>query len=284
MLVSMKFGFHVSISGSVDRAVDRAVHLGCDTFQIFTRNPRRWKSRELRHEEIELFREKRKKEGLNPVFGHMPYLPNLATPRDDMYERSVQSLAEGLLRCEVLGIPYLVTHLGSHLGSGSIFGVRRVQAALDSVLGKDSGGVVLLLENTSGSSNGVGSDLGELGVILEGLRFGDRVGVCFDTCHGFAAGYDLRCVEAVGGVVGLIESAVGLDRVGLVHLNDCLGGLGSHVDRHEHVGLGGIGLEGFHALLRSPLGVKPMVLETPVDDRRSDADNLAVVRGLAAGL
>ena len=281
MLMSMKFGFHVSISGSVDRAVDRAAELGCDVFQIFTRNPRTWKSRELRPEEIEAFWEKRKKAGIDPVFGHMPYLPNLATPRDDMYARSVESLAVGLQRCDTLGIPYLVTHLGSHLGSGSVVGVRRVQAALDTVLSRDGGGVVLLLENTSGSRNSVGSDLVELGAILDGLRFGGRVGVCFDTCHGFAAGFDLRDGVAVDTTVGLLESVVGLDRVGLVHLNDCTGVLGGHVDRHEHVGLGGIGVEGFRALLGSGLGGVPMVMETPVDDRRGDAENLAAVRGLA---
>jgi len=283
MLMSMKFGFHVSISGGVDRAVDRAVELGCDVFQVFTRNPRMWRSRDLRLEEIDAFRERRKA-GLDPVFGHMPYLPNLATPREDMYGRSVESLAVGLQRCDTLGIPYLVTHLGSHLGSGSVAGVRRVQAALDSVLSRDGGGVVLLLENTSGSRNSVGSDLVELGVILDGLRFGGRVGVCFDTCHGFAAGYDLRDRIAVDATVGVLESSVGLDRVGLVHLNDCAGVLGGHVDRHEHVGLGGIGVEGFRSLLGSRLGGVPMVMETPVDDRRGDAENLAAVRGLATGL
>ena len=279
--MSMKFGFHVSISGSIDRAVDRAAELGCDVFQIFTRNPRRWKSRELRSEEVDAFREKRWKAGLDPVFGHMPYLPNLATPRDDLYARSVESLAVGLQRCDALGIPYLVTHLGSHLGSGSEKGVRRVKAALDTVLSRDGGGVVLLLENTSGSRNSVGSDLVELGVILDGLRFGGRVGVCFDTCHGFAAGYDLRTGDAVDATIGVLESCVGLDRVGLVHLNDCAGGLGGHVDRHEHVGLGGIGVEGFRALLGSRLGGVPLVMETPVDDRRGDAENLVAVRGLA---
>ena len=282
MLVSMKLGVHVSISGGVDRAVDRAADLGCDVFQIFTRNPRTWKSRELSEEEIEAFMEKRWKTGLDPVFGHMPYLPNLASPRDVMYARSVESLAVGLQRCDSLGIPYLVTHLGSHLGSGSEKGVRRVRAALDTVLSRDGGDVVLLLENTSGSQNGVGSDLVELGVILDGLRFGGRVGVCFDTCHGFAAGYDLRTGDAVGATIGVLESSVGLDRVGLVHLNDCAGELGGHVDRHEHIGLGGIGVEGFRALLRSGLGSVPMVMETPVDDRRDDAGNLAAVRGLAA--
>lgn len=276
----MKFGFHISISGSIDRAVDRAVKLGCDTFQIFTRNPRTWKSKELTYEEAKSFRDKRRRAGLDPVFGHIPYLLNLATPKDDMYIRSVALLAEELNRCDKLEIPYLVTHLGSHLGSGSEAGVQRVQAALDSVLKGNNGGVVLLLENTSGSRNSVGSDLWELGVILKGLRFGDRVGICFDTCHGFASGYDLSSMEAVDNTVRILESSVGLNRISLVHLNDCKGGLGSNLDRHEHIGLGGIGLDGFRALLRCPLGDKPMIMETPVDDRRSDSDNLDLVREL----
>ena len=278
----MKFGLHVSISGSIDRSVDRATESGCDVFQIFSRSPRMWKARELRQGEVDLFREKLNRSGLD-VNGHMPYLPNLATPKEEMYRRSVGVLVEELARCEALGLPYLVSHMGSHLGAGSEAGVRRIQGALDEALA-GGGDVAVLLENGAGSTNSLGSRFEEVGRILDGLRYGDRVGICFDTCHAYAAGYDLRSVASVESVLGGLEMAVGLDRVGLVHLNDCVGTLGAGLDRHEHIGLGEIGLDGFRAILGSRLGGIPMVMETPVDERRSDEGNLATVRELAASL
>ncbi|NQT07858.1 TIM barrel protein, partial [Candidatus Bathyarchaeota archaeon] len=145
-LSGLRLGYHVSISGGVDMAVDRAVELGCDTFQIFTRNPRSWRSRRLTDEEVAAFRAKRAEAGLDPVVGHMPYILNLASPQDEIYERSVGSLAVGLERCSALGIWFLVTHLGSHLGSGAEAGLGRVVGALDRVLEGDGSDVVVLLE------------------------------------------------------------------------------------------------------------------------------------------
>jgi len=278
----LKFGLHVSISGSIDRSVDRAVEFRCDVFQIFSRSPRMWKARELKQPEVDLFREKLKASNLG-VNGHMPYLPNPATPKDDMYKKSVGVLVEELGRCEALGLPYLVSHMGSHLGSGVDAGIKRIQAALDTAL-KGSNGVVILLENGAGGKNSMGSRFEEIGRILEGLKYGDRVGVCFDTCHAYAAGYDLRSRVAVDSVIDGLEGYVGLDRVELVHLNDCVSALGTGRDRHEHIGLGEIGLEGFRAFLGSRFSSIPMVMETPVDDRRDDAGNMAAIRELAASL
>jgi deoxyribonuclease-4 len=278
----VKLGFHVSISGSIDRAVDRALELDCDTFQIFTRNPRSWASRELKEGEADAFREKRGRSGMDPVFGHMPYILNLASPDEGVYGRSVASLRVGLERCSALGIPMLVTHIGSHLGMGSELGVARVSGALDAVLEGDDSGVVILLENGSGSRNKVGSSFEELGRILGRVATPSRVAVCFDTCHAFAAGYELRTVEGLEGTLGSFDAAVGLDRLGLVHLNDSVGGLGSGVDRHEHIGLGEIGVEGFRGILTSYLACLPMVMETPVDGRRGNGENMVVARGLAA--
>lgn len=259
-------------------AVDRAVELGCDTFQIFTRNPRSWRSRRLTDEEVAAFRAKRAEAGLDPVVGHMPYILNLASPQDEVYERSVGSLAVGLERCSALGIGFLVTHLGSHLGSGAEAGLRRVVGALDRVLGGDGSDVVVLLENGAGSVNGVGSSFEELGRILDGVRRPGRVGVCLDTCHMFVAGYDLRTPEALGGTLDAFDSHVGLCRIGVVHLNDSVGALGSGRDHHEHIGLGEIGLDGFRAIVGSPLAGLPLILETPLDGRRGE--DLGVVRGL----
>lgn len=273
----MKLGYHVSILGGIDRAVDRAVELGCDTFQIFTRNPRSWKTRDLDEAAVEAFRRKRCEARLDPVFGHMPYILNLASPEKGVYRRSVESLAEGVRRCSVLGIPMLVTHIGSHLGAGG--GVLRVVTALNEALDDDSD-VILLLENGSGSKNGVGSRFEEVGEILDGVNLRDGVGVCLDTCHAFAAGYDVGTPDGLGETLDAFETAVGLGRLGLVHLNDSVGGLGFGVDHHEHIGLGGIGLEGFRAILGSRLADFPLILETPLDERRGDAENLSVVREL----
>jgi len=277
----MKFGFHVSISDSIDRGVDRAVELGCDAFQIFTRNPRSWATRELREGEPEAFRSKRSEAGIAPVFGHMPYILNLASPEEGVYGRSVASLGTGLSRCKALGIPMLVTHIGSHLGKGSELGVGRVVDALDTALGKDESGVVILLETSAGSKNSVGSDFEELGLILDRVSERNRVGVCLDTCHVFAAGYELRNAEGLGATIDAFKGTVGLDRLRLVHLNDSVGGFGGGRDHHEHLGLGEIGLEGLGLVVNSALGRVPMIMETPIDERRDNPGNMDVARGLA---
>jgi deoxyribonuclease-4 len=282
-LVELRVGFHGSISGGVDRAVDRAVEIGCDAFQIFTRNPRSWKYSELDAGTVEAFRRKKAESGIDPVFGHMPYIMNLATPHDRVYGRSVESLSVGMGRCSSLGIPFLVTHLGSHLGSGAEAGVGKVVDALDAVLRDDGSDVVVLLENGAGAANVVGSRFEELGLILGGVGYPERVAVCLDTCHAFVAGYELRTPEALGETLDCFDAAVGLDRIGLVHLNDSVGGMGSGIDHHEHVGLGEIGVEGFRAILGSPLIGCPLIMETPIDDRRGDIENLAFLRGLVGG-
>ena len=277
----MKLGFHVSISGAIDRAVDRALELGCDVFQIFTRNPRSWSSRPLREGEVKAFREKRRRAGIDPVFAHMPYIQNLASPSDEVYGRSVNSLAEELNRCSVLGVPFLVTHMGSHLGSGIDAGIDRVACAINLALDRSDGSVAVLLENGSGSGSQVGSELGELLTILDAVD-DERVAVCLDTCHAFAAGYELRTPEGLAETLEAFDAAVGFEWLKLVHLNDSLGGLGSGIDRHEHIGLGEIGDEGFRLILHSRLADVPMIMETPVDGRRSDADNMRRARELSA--
>jgi len=276
----VKFGFHVSISGSIDMAVDRAQELGCDAFQIFTRNPRSWATRELREGEPEAFRAKRGEAGIDLVFGHMPYILNLASPDRRIYGRSVTSLGTGLARCGALGIPMLVTHIGSHLGEGSEGGVDRVVDALDAALGGDDSGGVVLLETGPGSRNSVGASFEEVGLIIDRAAEGDRVGVCLDTCHVFVAGYELRTPEGVGDTVDAFDGVVGLGQLGLVHLNDSVGGLGSGRDHHEHLGLGEIGLEGLGLVVNSGLECAPMVMETPIDDRRGNPGNMVVARGL----
>ena len=280
----LRVGFHVSIDGSVVEAVNRAAGLGCNTFQIFTRNPRQWYSATLNPETAKAFSDKLKAHDMKPVFAHMPYLPNLASPRDDVYEKSVKTLKLELERCEQLTIPYLVTHLGSHLGAGMQKGFTRLIEAINAALKVSDEGVILLLENTAGTRNSMGSRFEDIQFIIEHLTHSERVGVCFDTSHAFAAGYDLRTGDAVDTTIRDIDEVIGFEKLKLVHLNDSRGDLNSRIDRHEHIGLGKIGEEGFRNVLTSRLGELPLILETPKDSRRSDADNLIKVRELAGGL
>lgn len=280
-LERLKLGLHVSISGTIDKAVDRAVERGCNTFQIFTRNPRGWRWKELIPEDAKAFIEKVNQHKISPVFGHMPYLPNLASPREEVYEKSVESLTSELNRCERLEIPYLVTHLGSHLGAGKEEGFRRIINAINIAFSKAEGDVTLLLENTAGTKNSMGGSFEDIRYIIGRVAVQNLVGLCFDTCHGFAAGYDLRTMEAVEDTIKELDEKVGFERLKLVHLNDSMGDLGSRIDRHEHIGMGRIGEEGFRNILRSRFGQLPLILETPIDKRRSDVENLEKVRELA---
>ncbi|MEM2593865.1 MAG: deoxyribonuclease IV [Candidatus Bathyarchaeia archaeon] len=281
MAAFMRIGFHMSICGSIDRAVDRALEIGCNTLQIFTRNPRGWIARPLRNDEVEAFILKVERNDVRPVFSHMPYLPNLASPKNDVYAKSVEALIVEMDRCERLKVPYLVTHLGSHLGYGAKRGLERIVRAIDKAFSAVGGRVTLLLENTAGTRNSVGGRFEDLQYIIERTSYPDRIGICFDTCHAFAAGYDLRTEEKIEEVIGKIESTVGFERLKLVHLNDSRGGLNSHIDRHEHIGLGKIGEEGFRSILRSRFARLPLILETPRNGVRSDLDNLLKVKEIA---
>lgn len=273
----MKLGFHVSIEGGIEKSVDRAKELRCSTFQLFTRSPRMWKCREIGDEEAEAFRHRLRDSGIAPVFSHMPYLPNLSSPREDVYVKSVDSLLVEAERCRLLGIPYLVTHLGSTLGSGYTAGVERIAQAFSRI---DSETPMILLENTSGKRNEVGSTFQELRDIMDAAE-GPSLGVCLDTCHAYARGYDLKSEEGVEATLDEFDEVVGLKHLRLVHLNDSKGPRGSRIDRHEHIGLGEIGVGGFTNILRSRLAEAPLIMETPVDERRSDEDNMDTVYRLA---
>lgn len=277
----MKVGFHVSIAESIDQAVDVAVAMECDVFQMFTRNPRGWSFQPLNSEEVTMFRRKIEEYGINPVFDHMPYLPNLASAREEIYLRSALSLKAELNRCSELGIPFLVTHLGSHLGAGKTGGFERLISAVKDALGETKSDVTILLENTAGTRNSMGSSFEDIKRVADGVEDLKRIGVCFDTCHGFAAGYDLRSDEAVDRTIRLFDNVLGLEKLKLVHLNDSKGDLGAGIDRHEHIGLGRIGEKGFRSILHSDLGKLPLIMETPVDERRNDLENLRKVRELA---
>ena len=278
----MKVGFHVSIEGSLDRAVDRAVALNCDTCQIFTGNPRQWRTRPIPAEEVAAFTTKVRVNAVHPVFAHLAYLPNLASPRDEVYTHSVAALVREVDRCRRLAIPFLVLHLGSHLGAGVEIGCTRVVNGVDRALDAAERRVTLVFENAAGSPHSVGSSFEELASIRGRVSDPDQVGVCLDTCHAFAAGYDLRTQAAVDRTVTALDAVLGLETLRLVHLNDSKGDLGSHIDRHDHIGEGKIGDDGFRSVLKSRLGELPLILETPKDASRGDLDNLRKVRALAS--
>ncbi len=276
-------GFHVSIKDSLSSAFDGATELGCTTFQIFTRNPRGWKFRPLDEEEVSSFLERRRQTSFKFVVAHMPYLPNLATPVKALMRKSRSSLREEVKRCDSLGIDYLVAHIGSHMGKGTMVGVRKVAEACDEALEESTGKTLLLLENMAGQKNCVGARFEELKLILDLVKKRKRVGVCLDTCHLLAAGFDMTSKEAVERTMSLFDELVGLKEIRVVHLNDSKGPLGGALDRHEHIGLGQIGREGFRAFLHhDSVTDLPLLMETPVDDRRRDAQNLQTVKRLAA--
>ncbi len=278
----MRFGFHISIHGSIDLSVDRAEELGCNTFQIFTRSPRQWNPSKIFPDVAKAFVNKLKIRDIKPVFAHMPYLPNLASPRDEIYVKSVNTLSSELKRCKLLNIPYLVTHLGSHLGAGKQEGFSRLIDGINEALSNNDG-VTLLLENTAGTRNSMGSTIEDLNHIIESLTQPEMVGICFDTSHAFAAGYDIRTEDNIEFLIQKIDELIGFKRLKVVHLNDSKGEFNSHIDRHEHIGLGNIGEEGFRNLLASKFSEIPMIMETPKDSRRNDIENMKKVNELAIG-
>jgi deoxyribonuclease-4 len=277
----VRVGVHVSIAGSLDLAVDRAKESGCDVFQMFSRNPRGWGYKQLSDNDCEIYRGKIKATGIIPV-DHMPYLPNLASPKPDIYEKSIAALTAELDRCGRLGILYLITHLGHHLGDGIAGGRARVISAINTALDESNTTVILLLENTAGEKNSVGSSFEHIRGILDGIENHRRTGVCFDTCHAFAAGYELRTETGIADTLAQFDDQIGIGNLKIIHLNDTKGDRGSGLDRHEHIGMGFIGEDGFRNLLHHEVfSALPLICETPVDERRNDVGNIAKVRELA---
>lgn len=279
----MQIGCHVSISGSIHHAVDNALERKCSAFQIFTRSPRIWHVKKLTKDDIKNFKIKLDDSKIDrfATVAHMPYLPNLSSPAHDAYEKSVDVLKEEVKRCGDLGIPYLVTHLGSHLGTGVEKGIERLRNALTEAA-KIKNDVTILLENTAGQKNSVGSDFEQLASLFFSLKPSNRFGICFDTCHAFAAGYDLRTERVVKETFDKFDKAIGLDHLKIMHLNDSKGKIGCKLDRHYHVGLGHIGEKGLSKVVKMMNERKiPMILETPIDDTRDDFENIKKVKELA---
>ncbi len=265
---NMQIGCHVSISGSIDKAVDNAIERECSAFQIFTRNPRGWHAKDLSDDDITNFRKKLKNSKIDrfATCAHMPYLPNLSTPKEDGFEKSVNTLINEVDRCGKLGIPYLVTHFGSHLGSGEEQGIKQLVKGLTKA-GTTQNDVMILLENTAGQKNSVGSNFEQLGEIFSKLKPTKKFGICFDTCHAFVSGYDLRTEKSVKDTFTKFDDSVGLENLKILHLNDAKGEMGCNLDRHYHIGLGNIGEKGLAVVIKTANKEKiPIILETPIDE------------------
>jgi deoxyribonuclease-4 len=274
----------MSVAGGLYKALLRGREAGCEAVQIFSKNANQWKAKPLSAEDITLWEQTRQDTGYDPsvLVVHDSYLINLATPDPDLRDKSLAAFGEELDRCALLGIPYLVTHAGAHMGAGEETGLDRIAASLDQVLDARPPGVWVLLETTAGQGTGLCYKFEQIGHVLGKMQHADRVAVCLDTCHVFAAGYDITQPDGYEAMIGDFDRAVGLDRLKVVHLNDSKKGLGSRVDRHEHIGQGSIGLDGFRLLLNDTrLAGRPMVLETEKGDANEwDAVNLATLRGL----
>ncbi|MCQ2376550.1 MAG: deoxyribonuclease IV [Methanocorpusculum sp.] len=279
----VKLGFHVSIAGSFSLAVSRAEDLTCDTFQMFTRSPRVWGAKPINDGEAIAFQNALKASGIGPVVDHMPYLPNPAAEKPDVYEKSVATLTDELNRCAKLGIPYLVTHLGHHgQTDGHKKGQEKVISAITTALDNSEGNTMILLENTANEKNTVGGTFTDVGAISDGIGKNDRIGFCFDTCHAGAAGYDIPGFGAETVFGWFSDEAGSLDRLKVIHLNDMKGGIGSHLDRHEHLGLGTLGDAGIRDVLTFPkVSHCAFIMETPSNEVRGDAENMDAARRLS---
>lgn len=281
----MKLGSHMSIAGGLHNAFAHGTSAGCDTVQIFTKNQQQWRAKPLTENDIAQYRMAQAASGLGPVVVHDSYLINLAAPGDELWEKSIAAFSEELERCTALGIGYLVTHPGAHVGSGEDWGLVRVSAALNRIFSDAIGsGVTVLLETTAGQGTTLGYKFEHLARLIETSGYPERLGVCVDTCHILAAGYDIRTAEAYEATFAEFERLIGTARIGAFHLNDSQKDLGSRVDRHAHIGDGFVGLEAFRCVVNDPrFATLPGILETQKGDNLAeDRENLARLRALIA--
>jgi deoxyribonuclease-4 len=276
-------GAHMSIAGGPANALLRGRSIDCDAIQMFTRNANRWDSRDLTDKEIAAFHEAREATGLAHVVAHSSYLINLGSPDEALWARSQGALATELERCRLLGIAHYVLHPGAHMGAGEEAGLQRIADGLTATLAAFGDGVTILLENTAGQGTALGYSFEQLHWLLENSP-AERLGVCFDTAHALAGGYDLRDAAGYAATWDAFDRTIGLERLAAIHLNDSKRDLGSRVDRHTHIGEGALGLEPFRLLVNDVrLRHIPMLLETPKnEDLAEDIMNLATLRSLVA--
>ena len=278
-----ELGAHMSIAGGLHRALERGWALDCGAVQIFLKNQRQWRARPMTDADVRAFHAARRQTGIRHVFAHASYLINLGAPGDAAWRQAVDAFTDELERAERLGLSCVVVHPGSHLGAGIESGLARVVAALDEVTRRTPGYKVgVALENTAGAGQVIGRTFDELGTLFARAARSERIGICIDTCHLFAAGYDVRSDAGYRRAIGECDQAVGFARVLAFHLNDAKAPLGSGLDRHEHIGRGYLGRRPFARLLRDRrFRAVPKVLETPKEPEPvADRRNLALLRSL----
>lgn len=277
-------GAHMSIAGGMHLAFSRGEEVGCAAIQIFTKNASQWRGKPISAAEADAFRRAWRESSIGPVISHDSYLINLAAPNEEMWRKSIAAFVDEMERCALLGIPELVMHPGAHLGTGEEYGLQRMVAAFREIFSAAPDGVTVLLENTAGQGSCLGYRFEHLAAIMEPVPTG-RFGICFDTCHAWAAGYDLSTAASYEATMAEFDRIIGLKQLRAFHVNDCRKGLGCRVDRHEHIGQGSIGEAGFAALMQDTRFADiPKILETPKgDDGEFDRMNLATLRRLAAG-
>jgi len=276
-------GAHESIAGGIHLAVERAESIGATALQVFTKNSNRWESAPLTAEDAENYKTAISKSTIRSVISHDSYLINLCAVDPAILEKSRKALVDEIRRCETLGIGMLNFHPGAHMGAGVEEGIRLIAESLDLVHAETRGcGVLSVVETTAGQGSTLGRSFEEIAAIIAAVKDRDRMAVCIDTCHIFAAGYDIREPESYARVMGEFGETVGFDRLKAIHVNDSKGALGSHLDRHVHIGEGEIGKEGFRNIMNDPrLAEVPKILETPKgDDLAEDRANMAALKKL----
>lgn len=281
--MTLDFGTHASASGGVDKSIQRAVDVGATSAQIFSKNERQWNAKPLDPILVERFHEERARHGMAQMVIHDSYLINLASPKEDILAKSLAAFEDELIRAQQLEIRYLVTHPGAHTGSGVEAGIRQFAESLNRVFDDlPDNKAIVCLETTAGQGTTLGRTFEEIAEIIDKTEAKERVGVCFDTCHTFAAGYDLRTEKSTVSVFDEFDRIIGLDKLHVLHLNDSKQPFGSNKDRHEHIGKGEIGLPAFAAIVNDPrLAGLPGILETEKDaDGEYDRMNLEVLRGM----
>ena len=278
-------GAHESIAGGMGEALIRGKQVGCECVQIFTKSSRQWAAKPLLKEEIDTFKRNKIETGITTVIAHDSYLVNLGAPDDQMRKKSVKGFIEELQRCEALGVPTLVAHPGSHVGTGEENGIKTIAKSIDEAHAACKGfEVKIALEITAGQGSTLGCNFQQMARIIDAVKENDRLRLCFDTEHAFASGYDIRTPEGYENTFSELDKYIGIKRLAAFHLNDSVKDFNSKVDRHQHIGKGFIGLDAFRRLLndRRFFGL-PMCLETPKGpDLKEDIENLTTLRSLFA--
>ena len=290
-MLQPRLGAHMSITGGLAHAIERATVTGCESLQIFTKSSNQWRARPLPDAEVQAFRERATATGIGPIVAHASYLINLASPNDTLWKRSLESLDEEMGRAEVLGLAAVILHPGAYTTSTEQEGLRRISEGITEVLTRRRDeSTRLLLEHTAGQGTVLGYRFEQLRTIIDDLEDNRRVGICLDTCHLVGAGYDIISPDGQDRVFDDFGTIIGFDRLEAIHLNDSKKPLGSRLDRHEHIGKGCIGVEPFRRLLQDArFQGLPMLLETPKTGTKqpnmvvadpSDLENLALLRSL----